>query len=225
MRAGIALVCTIILLPAVRAAATPYLIAYEGDVYPEQAGWERHINAGGAVRSLDNGVFTLWGFDDIMISDQYAYNMQEQLNPDPGEYFFAEWRMRLLPESDGSDVGVFMATDGAQRAFDSIYSTIRYRSTRDAREILLDTTVFHTYRLRSFDMVDYSMFIDDELAWQGYFGVGTTLSSVVAFGDRFIGSASGSEWDYFRFGVTDVPAPESLVLILCGLPLVRRRRG
>ena len=170
MRAEIALVCTIILLPAVRAAATPYLVAYEGDVYPEQAGWERNISAGGADRSLDNGIFTLWALDDNMISDQYIYDMQEQLNPDPGEYFFAEWRMRLLPESGSSDVGIALRTDGAERQFSAYYAVNGFGASGDGGGVVwIDATQFRTYRLESYNMVDYTIWVDGQWGWDGFF--------------------------------------------------------
>ena len=172
MRAGIALVCTIILLPAVHAAATPYLIAYEGDVYPEQAGWERYITGGGVNRSLDNGIF-------------------------------------IVP-------------DGMERSFLGSYAEVGFASSGDEGIAWLDTTVFHTYRLDSVDMVDYTMIIDDAVAWEGFFVPGTVNSSIVVFGDRLVGSASGSQWDYFRFGV--VPEPGCALLLAVGLFLAPARR-
>ena len=218
-------ILAVVLLSAVPAGATTYQINYEGDVFPEEAGWERVISAGGADRSIDDGILTLSGLDDMMISDQYVMDMQEQLNPDPGEFFFAEWRMRLLPGSDGSDTGLLIATDGMERDLHATYGVEWFFSARDGMIAYLDTTVFRTYRLESLDMVDYTMFIDGEVAWQGYFGEGTTQSSEVAFGDEFIGSASASQWDYFRFGVQVIPEPGTFLLVAGGFALGIRRHS
>lgn len=210
------------------ANATPYNIAYEANtagVFPEDVGWERLPTGGGAVRSLAGGVLTLDGLASIDITDQYKLDRQEQLNPGAGEFFFAEWRMRLHPDSDSSDVGIVIATDNFERAFSATYDVASFFSSRDSQQVFLDTTLFHTYRLESLDMNDYSMFIDDELAYEGFFAQGSTQSSLVRFGDRFIGGASASEWDYFRFGVNVVPEPSSLLLfVLASLPLLRGRR-
>jgi hypothetical protein len=227
MRAGIALVCTIILLPAVHAAATPYLIAYEGDVYPEQAGWERYITGGGVNRSLDNGIFTLQAVNPAPDggSDQYIYDMQEQLNPDPGEFFFAEWRVRLAPDSASSDVHVLIVPDNQERAFYGVYATTLFADTWQYPTAYLDTTVFHTYRLESFDMVNYTMFIDGDIVWQNEFCPGTTQSSLVRWGDGGVFGASGSQWDFFRFGVA-VPEPASCMMTFFALVvavLIRKR--
>ena len=157
-------------------------------------------------------------------SDQYKWDMQEQLNPTASdERFFASWRMRLLPESTSSDVQVLVATDGAASDLNLLYSVGAIRSTRDAKQMALDTTVFHTYRLESLDMTDYTMSVDGELAWEGYFGLGTTVSSLVLWGDGGVFGASGSQWDYFRFGVM-IPEPGSGLLALFGLLAALRIR-
>jgi hypothetical protein len=130
MRAGIALVCTIILLPAVHAAATPYLVAYEGDVYPEEAAWERITTDGGVERSLENGVLTLHDPNPAPYggSDQYNYYMNEQLDPSWEELFFVDWRVRILADPWGGDPKVFIAPDGMQRAFTGLLSTSYFGS-------------------------------------------------------------------------------------------------
>ena len=59
------------------AGATPFWIAYEGDDYPENQGWERVYgdehgpNSGGAIRSLADGIFTEDSLHDDQIFDFY----------------------------------------------------------------------------------------------------------------------------------------------------------
>ena len=211
-----------------RAAATPYLVSYEADTpgsFPEDEGWERFITDGGALRTVEDGLFSLTAQNPSPNggSDQYLFDREEMLNPDPGEFFFAEWRMRLLPGSDSADVGVVINTDGFERFFRLSYAVNTILSSGDNQQIFLDTTLFHSYRLESLDMMDYSMFIDGEWAWDGFFLFGTTRSSEVRFGDQSVGSASASEWDYFRFGVVKIPEPHSVFLFVLAWAVIPRR--
>lgn len=224
----VALIGMVLMAAAQRAQATPYQISYEGDVFPEDAGWQRFTSGGGATRTLDNGILRLEAQNPAPDggSDQYLFDREEMLDADPGEMFFAEWRMRLLPGSGSGDVIVFIATDGFTSAFSADYAVSIFRSSRDNQSVFLDATVFHTYRMESLDMVDYTMLIDGEVAWEGFFATGTTLTSSVVFGDGFPGTASGSEWDYFRFGTTVIPEPRSIVFVVMGaLVLMRRHKS
>ncbi len=214
-------------LGAQPALGTPYEVLYDANVdgvFPEDEGWVRITSAGGANRTVENGILTLDGLACNQISDQYRWNAMETLDPDPGEMFYAEWRMRLLPGSEDSDVGVFIATDAMQRAFNLQYSVFGMRSSQDDREVNLDMTVLHRFRMESLDMVDYVMYVDDDLVWDGAFVAPAIFSSRVNFGDRFIGAASASEWDYFRFGVVAVPEPSTLFLVGYGVCTLHRRR-
>ena len=213
------------LLSGAPALGTPYTVNYEGEDFPENEGWQRFTTGGGATRTLDSGVLRLEAMNPSPDggSDQYLFDREEMLNADAGEMFYAEWRMRLLPGSDSSDVDVFIATDGAERAYNSTYSDTVYASSRDNQSFQLITTDFHTYRLESINMVDYSMFIDNALVWDGFFGTGTSLSSDVVFGDGGVFGASGSEWDYFRFGVVTIPAPGAMPLFVVGIVTVFRK--
>ena len=52
---------------ALPASATPCWYAYEGDAYPENAGWQRFTLGGGAQRSLANSALTLDGLSSTQI--------------------------------------------------------------------------------------------------------------------------------------------------------------
>jgi hypothetical protein len=75
------------------ALADQYWITYEGNDYPENEGWDRHAYGGGAERYLQDGVLILDGRASPDISDFYRWNLPS--DPGPGEYFVAQWRMRV----------------------------------------------------------------------------------------------------------------------------------
>jgi hypothetical protein len=77
----------------------------------------------------------------------------------------------------------------------------------------IEPYVFHTYRIESTDMVDYSLWVDGEYVHDGVFYTPTGADSFFAFGDFWYGGAvtSLSEWDHVRFGV--VPEPGSLTTL------------
>ena len=80
---------------------------------------------------MADDILSLDGLASIQITDQYKFDRQEMLNPDAGEFFFAEWRMRLLPGSDSSDVGVIINTDNFERFFNLMYAVNTILSTGD----------------------------------------------------------------------------------------------
>ena len=214
-------ILAVVLLSAVPAGATTYQINYEGDtpgVYPEDVGWTRHPTGGGAVRTIEDGILRLVA-DDPAISDAYRYEGNEQMNPDEGEFFFAEWRMRVLPGSSDEDVFVYFASDDFGGDVSMHWGEGDFWSLHDDHHILLDATVFHTYRLESVDMVGYAFFLDGEAAYEGFFDPPTLNSSFAAWGDGGVGQPgttnfSSSEWDYFRMGVVPIPEPTGWVLLL-----------
>ena len=89
----------------------------------------------------------------------------------------------------------------------------------------LDATVFHTYRLVSLDMLDYKLYLDGEFAYQGFFDPPTINSSFAGWGDGGVNGISTSDWDYFRLGVSPVPAPSAVWLLLSSAGAFVLRRG
>ena len=80
--------------------------------------------------------------------------------------------------------------------------------------IPITADVFHEYRLLSWDMHAYELYIGGELARVGSFWDGL-LSSKFAWGDGVSGAASLAHWDYVQFGV--VPEPCAVWLFAAGL--------
>lgn len=179
----------------------PYEVAYEGDVFPEEVGWERFaFGGGGAERSVAGGVLALTT-DDPLVEDEYKFDRQGALDAGPGEFFYAEWRMRVLPGSGIADVDVSIYRDAGQGDIGLGYSTDHITSFLDDNRIdPIDRTIWRDYRIVSFDMVNYDFFVDSEYRFSGFFDFPGPLDSQVWFGDCCIGQASSSEWDYFRFG-------------------------
>jgi len=192
-----------LLIAASLVYAEPYQVNYEGDVFPEEVGWERYTTGGGATRSIQNGVLLLESTDPL-VSDVYLLDRQGQLDAGLGEMFYAEWRMRLLPGSGIADVDCFMARDSEAGDINMTWSSDYFWSLHDDHEFPIDATEFHCYRVESTNMVEYDFFIDGAYRFTGFFDPPGVTSSWVYFGDSSIGQASSSEWDYFRFGVMPI---------------------
>lgn len=209
-------------------AATPYWVAWEGNDYPENEGWSRghHDPDQQADRSLADGVMTLDGLASIEITD--FYDMSRPLNPEPGEEFVMQWRLRvnelianpLSPYDPG--LNVFSDDDWALTfwiGFD------RIRSLHEDVVIPFTPGVFHAFEVRSADMRTYELRIDGAVVYAGSWWEPTFRRSSVSWGDFIFGGASNSDWDYFRFGV--VPEPTScisLLALLCAVQVSNRTR-
>lgn len=204
------LVATALALLAARlSAADQYWVAYEGNDFPENAGWTRYnFGDGPAVRSIENGVFVLDSRASTQISD--FYEIQRPLNPSPGEVFVAEWRTRILfndGNEDTADAGITIAPDQAG-TLSFRYFVDQIRSTREGWSFPIEPLEFHTYRIESFDMEVYSLWIDGQFIRDGAWDLNSLNQSFFNFGDGVRGARSLTEWDYVHFGV--VPEPSTI---------------
>jgi hypothetical protein len=216
----------ILLLPVLLSAAAaplqaaPYWVAYEGDVFPEQAGWERQNSPDDSIRSIENGIFVL---DTRPNEDMFDfYRIERPIDPEPGETFIAEWRLRVV-ENNGSiygDSGITIAPD-IEGALSFRYFEDAVNSTREEWSWPIQAGAFHTYRVESTDMRNYDLWIDELLIRSGTWDTNSLLRSFVAFGDGVFPSSSLTEWDFMRFGV--VPEPGSGWILAMGWGLSRRR--
>lgn len=194
------------------ASADPYWVAYEGDDYPENQGWERVYGdengpqQGGSNRSLDDGLLVLDSTRNHLIYDTYFW--RQEINPDPGEMFICEWRMRVISNAGpAADSGLGIARDGGgYLGFDLGYDYVQ--SSREDWHLSFTPNEFHTYRIESIDMVRYSLWLDGAYAIDGTW-VSSLNESYIGFGDARTGSTitSFAEWDYVRFGVVPEPVP------------------
>ena len=206
----------IAIAPAVPAA--PYWVAWEGNDYPENEGWQRIVDGvGPAQRSLAAGVMTIDGLADRQIDDYYR--MERPVDPAPGEQFLMQWRLRV-DQVIGNPLGLY---DPGVAIFSDddwtvslLFGTDFIRSFHEDAIVSVQPGVFHSFDFRSLDMRGYNLYVDGALALTGSFWEPTFEKSKVEWGDRARGSASLSHWDYFRIGV--IPEPGTLYLlftILC----------
>ena len=142
------------------AGATPYWIAWEGDEFPENQGWERHYGnwdgpeQGEADRTLENGVLTYDSLHDEGVYDYSEIDMAGQLDPDPGELFVMEWRLKVDQVTGWySDHGIAMAVD-AQRIVGFEFEEDEVVSSFVSSDRApIEPGIFHAYRFLSWDML------------------------------------------------------------------------
>jgi len=196
--------------------ADEYWIAWEGDDLPENQGWERNwgnwqgqYQGPGAVRTLANGVLSYDSMYDPYVWDFSVMRRPGQMDPDPGEEFLMQWRLRVDQVTHWwGDPTMFVSSDDIGEGNCYILSFVwNDGSVVSAFEpnvaIPVGTREFHTYEMRSPDMRTYELWIDERVALRGSFWLRWTPSRL-AWGDGTQGVASVHHWDYFRFGVIPV---------------------
>jgi hypothetical protein len=205
---------------ALPALAEPYWVTWEGTDYPENEGWERRVNGvGPAIRTLHDGIMTMDGLADLQIDDYYR--MERQLNPEAGEEFVMQWRLRVVgvdgfPPAYDPGAAVWSDDDWTVSL---LFGTDFIHSFHEAWYFPIEPMVFHALEFRSSDMRSYDLYLDGLLIHVGPFWEPTFDRSRVHWGDRARGSASLTDWDYFRFGI--VPEPNSGLLLLALLGSTR----
>ena len=202
------------------ATAEQYWIAYEGNDFPENEGWERHTYGGGAERWLEDGVLVIDTTADLDISEAYIHS--DMRWPGPGETFIAEWRL-LVDESLGFHAtDVIMSRPAPPGDLTITHSTDEVRILSDGTTFDIAPGVFHSYRIESEDMDLYRLFVDGVSVYEGYFQSPSILDPFLAFGEAWHRSASLSRWDYVRFGI--VPEPTSLTYSILAALVLRQAR-
>ena len=197
------------------AGADEYWITYEGNDFPENEGWAYIWSTPRAIRWIEDGALVIDSRASGATNDWYEW-YPDSLNPEPGELFIAEWRLRVDELTIGwrdPSVGVF-GDDSWGVGFNFNEDTI-VSVYEDGVSAHFEPYVFHNFELRTADMRTYQLYIDGSLAIQGAFW-DSLSSSRILWGDTVSGGASLTHWDYFRFGV--VPEPASIITML--LPLV-----
>lgn len=200
---------------AAPAAATPYWVAWEGNDYPENEGWERyHYGNDGppASRSLADGIMTMDGLASIEIVD--AYRMERVLDPELGEEFVVQWGLRVNEVGNPNypyDPGLLIYSDDGWQII-LVIGVDEVHSILEHEDVAFLPGVFHAWELRSPDMRSYTLLVDGSVIHTGTFISSGATKSRVDWGDVVAGANSHSDWDYFRFGV--VPEPGSCLSLL-----------
>jgi hypothetical protein len=207
------------------AVAAPYWVAYAGEDFPENEGWDRGCGdetgwGHGAVRTIENDVLTLDGLRNEWICDYYLRDLPN--DPPPGERFVAEWRLFVDQRSDAGDAGITIARHATPGHVSFRYGADGVSIRPGDITISLAAGEFHEFRFLSQDMLTYTLQVDDGLVVNGWFEDYTLLQSFVAFGDCVQGLRSYSQWDYCRYGI--VPEPGALHCVLCVFAVLASRR-
>ncbi len=219
-----------LILAASSAQAAPYWVSWEGNDYPENEGWtRRNYGPDGpqARRALDDGIMNIDGLDDIEIQDYYE--LQRDLDPDVGEEFVVQWGLRVnqvqfLNPNFPYDPGISVrSNDGWMITF--VIGETALRSWDEQTTASFPAATFHAWELRSPNMREYELRLNGEVVMEGTCSP-TVIDDepFVQWGDLTAGTASDSDWDYFRFGV--VPEPTGLaLLVLPGLLIASSRNA
>jgi hypothetical protein len=208
------------------ATAEPYWVAYEGDDFPENVGWERHwgvhVPPGDPnsvpERSIEDGVFVLDTTCDIWLYD--FYRISGLTNPGPGELFMAEWRVEVETQLTWWDASVGIARDDPP-------GDLQFRFGPETLFVEEGDVTYeigagaHLYRFESWDMDLYRLYVDGALTHEGAFQTPSGGGAFFGFGNPMAGASSRSVWDYVRFGV--VPEPSAFLLL--GYLIITSGRG
>jgi hypothetical protein len=211
------------------ALAEQYWITYEANDLPENEGWNRswgnddgEHHGDGAYRTVEDGILTMDSLYDLRVYD-YAYRrLAGEVDPDPGELFVAECRV-MVDEAigDGYDSTFGVSSDGAMQLAFGLFPDRIESIWEDDVALSVTPGMFHEYRVLSWNMETYELYIDDDLVHQGTFWQGL-LESQLAWGDGVRGAASLAHWDYVHFGV--VPEPSSALMLLTACVCAGGRR-
>jgi hypothetical protein len=197
--------------------ADQYWVAYEGNDFPENEGWTRHVREGGARRSIEEGALVLDSRESVLITDWYS--LTRSIDPTPGEHFLLQWRLLIDESFPSVDATVSVFSDSSRGVgFEFDENGIRSVFEGGVAANFAAGTV-HDFELRSDDMQTYDVRIDGDLAIHGEF-VDVFTRSQVSWGDGIFGGSSLTNWDYFRFGV--VPEPQPWLLLILSVHCVLR---
>ncbi len=212
------------------AGADEYWITYEGNDLPENEGWQRNWGndegaheGNGAIRTVEDGILTMDSMYDLRVYDYACRYLYDEFDPDPGELFIAECRVKVDETiGDGYDTGVGICSDEGWLLGLGCFPDHIESEFEDDVYIPIEPGVFHEYRVLSWDMQTYELYIDGDLVHQGTFWQGS-LGSKFGWGDCVRGAASLAHWDYVGFGV--VPEPSSLLLLIGMCVCLQRGRA
>lgn len=208
---------------AAMARAAPYWVAWEGDDFPENEGWRRVGTGSVPTRTLSNGVMT---FDSLsMDQSDDIYQMNGAPDPEPGEEFVVQWRLRvnqidwdspLFPFDPGWSV---KSAEGWKAVF--VIGFDEFDSFLEDTNVAFAPGLFHDWEFRSADMRTFTINLDGTEVASGNF-VSTLPGARIEWGDAVHGPTSSFDWDYFRFGV--VPEPTTSLSMMTVVVMGRLRK-
>ncbi|MGD8454305.1 MAG: PEP-CTERM sorting domain-containing protein [Phycisphaerae bacterium] len=220
-RASLSAVLLLLLATAVAARADPFYLRYDADeVYPEDAGWERHgIDPHGlVVRTLGSGILTIDSRASLALTDWYLREIPE-LEIQDGEQLRVTWRMRTFEtQTEWFQSDVVLAVSNAESEYVEFFLGPDFIAVNEDGLVgpeqlyLYSAETWHTFQMISDDAQAYTLLVDGEYAFDGTFTRHLSAGpNLAAFGDAIYGRSSLSSWDYIEFEV--VPEPTSALLV------------
>lgn len=211
------------------------VIEYDGDLFPEDAGFER-VGTYDVDRWLSEGWFHQyvelgqWAPPPNGEYDFYDYDLPSFV----GSPFFIEWRM--ISDAPASEVdhqngaSLVVLVGGPVTYHFNISSTLVQFYTGHFPNLYftVDPAVAHVYRLDVYAGDWFEFRIDDALVFADVpESVFPTPDALMSFGAGYYRAESTSAWDYVKFGA--IPEPATGLLFLGGAALMvarhRRRRA
>jgi hypothetical protein len=214
------------------ASAQAAVVAYEGQVLPEDAGFSR-VTQYDPVRWCEDG----WFYQEIDVGggtgepydgdyDDYRWPLADFV----GAPYFVEWRMQTdAPDSevDWHNGGAFMVSYGGGVNFHFNMASGLARLLRGypypTEYFEIEPGIPHTYRLEVYDGDYFEFRIDGALMDFGQpEDVFPTPDAELFFGARYYQSEHTTQWDYVHFGT--IPEPTTGLLLVFGTAVVVLRR-
>jgi len=179
---------------------SPYLQGREvPGAFPWEQGWVVYSH-GQVDASIDWGVYAL-RLEATYMNTWETYSSEDMgpVNPEPGEYLYVEWRMMVVTDRFSGDTLVTVALDDFGGDMTVHISRDGIHDYEGFKGYDFTPGEFHTFVIRSVNLLDYDLFVDGEYAFSDVFKTPTSLSSFVDWGDGS-SSYSTSLWQYFRCG-------------------------
>ncbi len=198
-----------ILAIGVPRASADWWYTYEASdgTFPEQQGWQRNTDAGGAQRWLEDGAFVLDASADPAIIESYSRGMGPLPDPnDPTHAFVCDWRLQVASMTGWWNPTFFVSFQGYGEVMlgfkmDCIYSLDEHKYIA-----YFAPSVFHSFRLATTDMDFYTLAVDGVVVYAGDVFTWPAWDSGVQFGDAGTAVAGVSRWNYVRYGVASALA-------------------
>ena len=234
-----------LVLPCLVSSAA--VVEYEGEVFPEEVGFEREIRYD-PERWIDEG----WLFQHVVArgnggpfegdNDSYRYSLSSFAELP----FFVEWRVITdAPNSevDGNNGGAILAVAGS--GVNAPVVTYHFNMASGLARLLfgfpmptlyfdIEPGVPHTYRLEVYGGDYFEFTIDGVVRASGLpEDAWPNSDASMIWGARYFQSAHTTQWDYIRFGTINIEriptvsqwamAITILLVLTAGTILLRRR--
>lgn len=199
-------------LPLAAPSLADWWYTYEGSegTFPEQQGWQRNVDGGGAQRWFEDGAFVLDASADPEIIECYTGGMASLPDPDdPTHAFVCEWRLKVDSMTGWLDPTLFVTFEGYGDVMLG-FQTNRIYSLHECKYIAyFEPGVSHSFRLATTDLDFYTLAIDGVVVYAGDVTTWPAWDSGVQFGDAGPTAATLSRFDCVRYGVVSTFAGDA----------------